>query len=526
MRPLNVDRFRSVLFLVVLVSVLTSYAVTFDFVWDDGPVIVEGTVIHDTANLGALFLHRTFYATPGNAEQDRSGLQTYRPLTLATFMFDSVLYGRAPWGYHLTSLLLHLLTVLLVYALACRLLGGFEPWVPTLAAAWFAVCPFSAEACVWINGRSDLLMTLFGLLMVLARLRRTVVSEGLVASFGLASLLSKETGLAWLVTLPLLPGALPRSWRRFLLDAVAPAVAVAIYLLLRLPALGGAHLADESKLWPIVRSAPWIVVDAMSQLLVPRYTTVRWLSFELRSVSSITLAFGLLVLGATLWLAWKVRATRPTALYGFATAVICLAPVAVLAPWGWPGFGRYLYGPAAALALPVAALTAELYSHVTVGARRLMRIGGIGYIALLACLQVMTALPFASEHGLYASWISGTPDQPHGYRWLGLTYFNEGNYASAFRTLDGARRHDKVDMTVPFTQLESLQLMGQLEHGVLFADQIADDYNDTRLHVTAMVGLAKVAPARALHHAQRCLEIDPTEASCVPWSRRLSGQAQ
>src|SRR5262249_27198451 len=50
----------------------------------------------------------------------------YVPVTWLTLGIDHVLWGMNPWGYHLTSLLLHATNALLVYLLAYRLLAlGF-----------------------------------------------------------------------------------------------------------------------------------------------------------------------------------------------------------------------------------------------------------------------------------------------------------------------------------------------------------------------------------------------------------------
>ena len=51
------------------------------------------------------------------------GLELYRPLTLLSLGLDFQLFGEAPWGYHLTNVLLHSVNSLLLYALARDLLG-------------------------------------------------------------------------------------------------------------------------------------------------------------------------------------------------------------------------------------------------------------------------------------------------------------------------------------------------------------------------------------------------------------------
>ncbi len=46
----------------------------------------------------------------------------YQPLSWATLALDHLLWGMAPWGYHLTSLLLHAANAILFYLVCLRLL--------------------------------------------------------------------------------------------------------------------------------------------------------------------------------------------------------------------------------------------------------------------------------------------------------------------------------------------------------------------------------------------------------------------
>src|SRR5436309_1467589 len=81
------------------------------------------------SNLGLIFQH-TYWWPNGEA-----GL--YRPLTTLSYLFNYAVLGggEQPGGYHWINLILHTGNVLLVYALALRLLGQFWPSV-FLAAIW------------------------------------------------------------------------------------------------------------------------------------------------------------------------------------------------------------------------------------------------------------------------------------------------------------------------------------------------------------------------------------------------------
>jgi hypothetical protein len=83
----------------------------------------------------------------------------FRPLVTLSFLFDHSLWDMRPFGYHLTNLLLHLLTTLLSLGIARRVLT--TPFAAWAAAALFALHPCHTEAVSWISGRTDLLAGIF-----------------------------------------------------------------------------------------------------------------------------------------------------------------------------------------------------------------------------------------------------------------------------------------------------------------------------------------------------------------------------
>lgn len=79
-----------------------------------------------------------------------------RPLTRVSYFVDAKLYGVRAAGFLSTNLLLHAITVLLVFALARRRLSDTAALI---AALIFAVQPANAEVVAYISGRSTGLMT-------------------------------------------------------------------------------------------------------------------------------------------------------------------------------------------------------------------------------------------------------------------------------------------------------------------------------------------------------------------------------
>ena len=136
--------------LLVLVT-LAVYApvVRHDFVdWDDPSYVTNN--VHVRAGL-----------TPGGIAWAFNSTEyaNWHPLTWISHMLDVSLYGLAPWGHHLTSLLLHLANTVLLFGALRRLTRS--PWRSLGVAALFALHPLHVESVAWVSERKDVLSTAF-----------------------------------------------------------------------------------------------------------------------------------------------------------------------------------------------------------------------------------------------------------------------------------------------------------------------------------------------------------------------------
>jgi protein O-mannosyl-transferase len=154
----------------------------------------------------------------------------YIPVTWLTFGLDYTLWGMNPFGYHLTSTLIHAGNAALFYLVALRLLakatsltGRALRVAAVMAVLFFALHPLRAESVAWATERRDVLSSLFFLLTVLLYLQAAEVEGrprrrllvGSVLCYALA-LLSKSIVMTLpliLVLLDVYPlGRLPWRW--------------------------------------------------------------------------------------------------------------------------------------------------------------------------------------------------------------------------------------------------------------------------------------------------------------------------
>lgn len=124
----------------------------------------------------------------------------WNPVTTLSHMLDCQLFGLNPFWHHLTSLLFHTASTLLLFGVLKRMTGSL--WPSAFVAAAFALHPLRLESVAWVSSRKDVLSVFFWMLTTWAYIRytqlRTIQRYLLVFLFLWLGLLAKPM----LLTLP------------------------------------------------------------------------------------------------------------------------------------------------------------------------------------------------------------------------------------------------------------------------------------------------------------------------------------
>lgn len=298
------------------------------------------------------------------------GAYYYRPLTILTYILDRDAWGSVASFMHLENILLHLISVILVFTVIRRLLplwGEQKQWPALFGGLFFALHPLATESVAWISGRTDLLMTIFLLLAVwltLMSLQGPRFAPALAAAVALfLAALAKEVavfilpGLLWLIAV--YPG--PVSWRARLRSRCGPLLlsisGVAGYFILRHLAIArdsgvGTALqgvtGGDYDLFNKGRVAFKVYGFYFKKLFFP------WpLNFGIIEISGWYVLTGLLLAGVIIFLLWRVDVAGAFGLMAF--CVLSPALLVVFGKMTWtPLAERYLYAPVALFA-PLAA---------------------------------------------------------------------------------------------------------------------------------------------------------------------------
>ena len=177
--------------LLLAVGMVFGQAVGYGFVdYDDPETVYEHPQITQGLTgqgMGWAFTHRHVF--------------NWVPLTCISHMLDWQLYGKAAGGHHLTNIVLHAATAVLLF-LVLRAMTG-RAWPSALAAALFAVHPLRVESVAWVTERMDVLSGLFFVLTLAAyvgyvRHRFSIARYVAVVAFFAMGLMAKPI----LVTMP------------------------------------------------------------------------------------------------------------------------------------------------------------------------------------------------------------------------------------------------------------------------------------------------------------------------------------
>lgn len=382
----------------------------------------------------------------------KPALLTTRPVLYLTFAMNYAFHGQDVWGYHLISLVLHLLNGILVFFIArhifrIRLLDERPSTTCALwAAALFVVHPVQTESVTYISSRSELLSAFFYAAALLVFVKSSDQKVGFVLSLVVAALfllglLSKETAITLPATLALYD-FLFRSegrirpilsrWRFYITFVVGGAIAIyfLVTVILRgsIGALEG-HLTPFSYFLTQLR----VITTYMQIVFLPLGLN---LDYDFRPSSSpfdaAVIASGL-VLIATLGLGWFFRRRQPILSFSIFWFFITLSPTSSFVPILDVIFEHRLYLPMLGVCLSFPVLM-ETAAHWFNDKWRLLLnpafCGGAVIVVLLAG-TILRNHVWRDEVRLWTDVIAKSPQKSRPYNGLSSAYYKRGQYDKA-----------------------------------------------------------------------------------------------
>ncbi|MGA9752796.1 MAG: tetratricopeptide repeat protein [Acidobacteriota bacterium] len=406
----------------------------------------------------------------------------YAPLTYLSHMLDCQLFGLWAGGHHLTNILLHIASTLLLLLFLVRVTEA--PWRSLFVAALFALHPLHVESVAWVAERKDVLSALFFVLTLLAYARFARrpgwVRYGWVVATLVMGLLSK----AMLVTAPFLlllldywplgrmPGRLgpgPEGWPSAAREN--PVRSWTVLILEKLPLLALCLFFS----WLTAQDQPIIDFGRMplayrlmnAAIAYGQYTLLTFVPHGLAvfyplDFKTITMgramAWGLPVVALTL-LALACFRRRPYLTVGWLWFIGMLVPVIGLVQIGAQARAdRYTYLPSIGLFIAIAWGLAEAMPARR-WARNVILAAAACWFAGLVALSAFQVTTWHDTYALFRQDYAVTRDNARAARYLGEILAQEGRPEKAIPYYREALR---IVPTLDVARLELATLYGRM----------------------------------------------------------------
>ena len=468
----------------------------------------------------------------------------WHPLTTLSHMLDCQLYGLHPGGHHLTSVLLHAVTAILLFLVLRKMTGAF--WRCAFVAAVFAIHPLRVESVAWISERKDVLSGLFFMLTLWAYAccvqKQEVIRNPPVSSFQSPSywfaLLFFSLGLMskpMLVTLPfvlLLLDCWPlqrltigsrlspldlRLGSRLVLEKIPFFGLTAAACMATLWAQQGAISSFEKIGLPTRIGNALITYAAyLGQMLYPVRLAVFY-PYPINNLLVWKVFLSALVLSAVSVWVMAVRRRHPCLLVGWLWYLGMLVPVIGLVQVGGQARAdRYTYLPQIGLGILLAWGMAELcgswrYRRALLGSAGAVILGG-----LLAGAYIQTGY-WKDSISLWTNTLACTSDNYIAHHVLGDTLAEQGKYGEAAKHYEQALQLRPDYAVVHVNWSKALMEQGKWSEAVQHCEralQLKPVKTDAALarnnlgYILAKQGRL----AEAIKNYEQALQLDPDSA--------------
>jgi tetratricopeptide (TPR) repeat protein len=430
---------RAVFPALLVLATLAAYSNHFqnDFHFDDFHTVVNNPFIRDLRNIPRYFTDATLFSTmPDHA--------TWRPLVSVSLALDYWLgRGLKPVYFHLSTFLLYLVQLVLMFLLYRRLMDAADPhpsngYTAFLAAAVYGLHPANAETVNYIIQRGDLYATLgivASLLWFIAYPQQR--RWGLYLLPAVAAYLSKAPALIYPCILFSYVLLFERHSARLPFGALLVTATAAVVTLRMTPPAFSAGAASGG-LYRLTQ--PWVALHYLKSFFLPTglsadtdwgYVT------SAHSPQAIAGYLGVALLIAVAWYTARVGAMRPVA-FGVLWFLFALLPTSLM-PLAEVTNDHRMFFPFVGLSLAVFwGLRLALLRRIAAP------------VAVLASLIVLAAAAagtrernavWRSEESLWRDVTLKSPRNGRGLMNYGLIFMARGDYRAALRYFERAKAY-------------------------------------------------------------------------------------
>jgi hypothetical protein len=221
----------------------------------------------------------------------------YRPLLTVSFVIDALVSGKAPWMYHLSNVVYHLVMSCLVFRLLLKL--KFTELIALSMSLIFTIHPLVTQSVAWIPGRNESIHGVFVLLSIISYLnyRSSEHSKYLFLHFifFFFALLIKETAIIIPLLIIFYNRLVLREWfipRKSVILIGGWIFVSAVWVVLREIAFNGIHNSADIFVLSAFFSNLRVLLEAFGKMFIPIHlSSYPTFSFIPTIIGSVILLF-------------------------------------------------------------------------------------------------------------------------------------------------------------------------------------------------------------------------------------------
>jgi tetratricopeptide (TPR) repeat protein len=441
--------------LIIVISFIVYYnALDNGFVADDAGFIESNASIRSLRNVPAMF-----FSTSALASQSIWGTVIYRPLRTLSYALDYRLSSLNSFGYHLTSLILHILVCISFYFLIKRLFLDYR--AALLGAIIFAAHPVHVEAVSWIASRADLIGTLFFNLSLISYISyrkgvgyRLYLLLSIV--FSLLAYFGKETmvPLTGMIVLYDYVAEEGIKFRKLLSSRIFAWTAFALvclgYLYIRYEVTG--RMSTYQSWWGGSVYSNFLMMLKATAL----YLKLLVFPFDLKLHYDIEPVYTLLdfkvltslvLIGVSFVAILITHSKNRMAFFSLMWFYLALVPIANIIPISFSMMAeRYSYmplaGPMMAIAFGISYLNRKYGSDDGMLWNRIFPVLIVMILITFSVKDILRNQVYRNNFTFYTAAVNESPKSPPGYLGLGVQYADMGQYEKAIDCYNKAIEFD------------------------------------------------------------------------------------
>lgn len=413
-------------FIIVIGTLLYSQTLFFDFTYlDDNVLILDYQYfMRNLSNIGQAFKQDVFHVLHVESH-------FYRPILTLSFMIDTQLGSASPWIFHVTNIIVHIVSSCLVFLLLVKL--KYTKDLSFFVSLIFTVHPLLSQAVGWIPGRNDSLLGIFILTSFIffidfAEGKKTRYFLGHLPFF-IFALFTKETAVA----LPLICILYVRLIlnRRTLSVTniwvmIGWLIVLGFWFLIRRYTLGGGGGLSPFELSQSLLQALPGLIQQIGKILLPFNLSV------MPTIRDTNIIYGILTIFILAIVFYKSKSKRITyAIFGFSWFIFFLFPtyaVRISSAENYFQLEHRLYIPM--IGFFIGLIETDIVKKLNFRNKR----------TLIICGSIILILSIATFHyskrfkDTFSFWKDAATNSPHSsaaQKGLGNAYFRAGKYGNA-----------------------------------------------------------------------------------------------